>query len=146
MEQLNVDNSNENVEILDLNVHETIIDKKSTNNMKKTHKPLTIIIVIFVFVGLGLAYYYINRTNTKYKFLEKKMKVASSDYFKKYTSTNDSSSAYIVTLNMLKKANENGEKYDLKGLENCKANSTLSIITINYKDGTPKKVEVKLNC
>ena len=116
--------------------------KEKANNKPKGKIVLTLILVIIL---LAAAYLIILKNNSS-KNLENKLEKSSIDYFEKYMSTNDSTSTYIVTLDMLKNANKQGENYDLNGLEKCKTQSTLSRITINYNDGKPKKVEVELNC
>lgn len=141
MEQTN----NDNVEVLDLNIHEELVEKKEKSNNKNSQKTYIIVFLSIIIFGL-IGYYFYLINSGKDDYLEKKMEVASKDYYEKYISTNDSTSAYIVTLNMLINANNNGENYDLKGLEKCKPQSTLAIITVNYKNGDPKKVEVELNC
>jgi hypothetical protein len=103
-------------------------------------------IVIIIVILAGLSYYFMQKkpvVNTK---LENKITTASEDYFNKYISTNDSASTYTITLKMLKKANSNGENYDLKGLEKCDENKTLARVTVNYKNGKPKKTQVELKC
>lgn len=80
------------------------------------------------------------------KTLENKMKQSSKEFFEKYMSVNENSYEYIVTIDMLENANKQGEKYDLKGLEKCKKQITLSRISIDIKTGKVKKIEVELNC
>ena len=46
----------------------------------------------------------------------------------------------------LEKANQQGEKYDLKGLEQCDKEETFANITINYKNGKAKETQVELKC
>lgn len=134
--------NDEEIEVLDLNDTEKKSEPKEVKHYRKTYY----IIIITIFFLASLSYYFIIKNNSQNNFLKEKMKAASMDYFEKYISTNDSSSAYIVTLNMLKRANNQGENYDLNGFEKCKLQSTLALISINYKDGKPKEVEVELNC
>ena len=81
-------------------------------------------------------------TNT----LEKQMKKSSKEYFEKYMSINDNTSEYLITLDMLENANKQGEKYNLKGLEKCKKQATISKIIVDSKTREIKKIEVELNC
>ena len=130
----------DDIEVLDL--EENQISQKE----EKTKSKNGIIVGIIMIIVVLLAGYFLFIKNGSDKTLENKLKKASTDYFEKYMSTNDTTSTYVVTLDMLKSANSQGEDYDLKGLEKCKAQSTRSRITINYNDGKPKKVEVELNC
>ena len=105
--------------------------------MNKIGKILIVIIVLtiggyFIFINL-------NSSNN----LEDKIKKASSDYFEKYISTNETMSAYKVTL---KELIESGENYDLNELNKCDKEKTYAVISIDYKTGSPKKVEVELKC
>ena len=119
------------------------LDEEEKIEKQKSKKPVIIVIVLLILLILG---YFLFLKNNSDKTLEKKLKKASADYFEKYMSTNDTTSTYLVTLDMLKNANNQGENYDLKGLEKCKNKSTLSKITVNYNNGKPKKIEVELNC
>ena len=103
-----------------------------------------LIIVILIICG-GLGYYFalIQGENNK---LSKKIENASQDYFKKYMRTIETTSAYKVTLKQLNNANNNGDNYDLKGLEKCDKNKTYATITIDMSNGKIKKTEVKLSC
>lgn len=123
-----------------------VLDLEENQTSQKEEKSKNGIIIGIIIVILLLAGYFLFIKNGSDKTLENKLKKASTDYFEKYMSTNDTTSTYVVTLDMLKNANSQGENYDLKGLEKCKAQSTRSRITINYNDGKPKKVEVELNC
>ncbi len=123
----------DNIEVLDM-------------GKKEKRKPKTLIIITIIIILILAAVYFLITSNNSNKHLEEKLEKASIDYFEKYMSTNDSASSYVVTLEMLREANNQGETYDLKGLEKCKNQSTLSRITINYNNGKPKKVEVELNC
>ena len=123
-----------------------VLDLEENQTSQKEEKSKNGIIIGIIIVILLLAGYFLFIKNGSDKTLENKLKKASTDYFEKYMSTNDTTSTYVVTLDMLKSANSQGEDYDLKGLEKCKAQSTRSRITINYNDGKPKKVEVELNC
>ena len=123
-----------------------VLDLEENQTSQKEEKSKNEIIIGIIIVILLLAGYFLFIKNGSDKTLENKLKKASTDYFEKYMSTNDTTSTYVVTLDMLKNANSQGENYDLKGLEKCKAQSTRSRITINYNDGKPKKVEVELNC
>ena len=78
--------------------------------------------------------------------LEAQIKESSKQYFDKYMSINDNTNEYIVTLDMLENANKQGEKYNLKGLEKCKKQTTLSKIIVDSKTRETKKIEVELNC
>ena len=104
-----------------------------------------IILLIGVLLIIGSICFYIFNKGDDSK-LKSKMEVASKDYFEKYVSLAESASAYNVTLNMLEEANNNGETYDLNGLEKCDKEKTYASVTIDYKTGKPKNVEVKLNC
>ena len=125
----------DNVEVLDL-------------GKEKRKKPKTkgvIVLIILIVIGLVVGYFLYTKNDSNKK-LEDKIEVASVDYFEKYMSTNDSASTYVVTLDMLQDANNKAESYGLSGLENCQTDSTLARITINYKTGKPKNIEVELKC
>lgn len=106
-------------------------------------KVLLIIIILIVCGGLGYYFVVVQGAN---KELSKKMENASQDYFKKYMRTIETNSAYKVTLKELTEANQSGENYDLKGLENCNKEKTHSTITIDMSNGKITKTEVKLSC
>lgn len=99
---------------------------------------------LLVIIG-SLGYYFINNQEQNKK-LVKKIEAASQEYFKKYVRTNETASAYEITLKELIDANNNGENYDLKGLENCDKNKTYATISINMSNGKVTKTEVKLKC
>ncbi len=108
-------------------------------------KTKAVLIILFLIIIITLGYYFTMK-NKADSVLKNKIKTASIDYFEKYQSTNDSTSTYVITLDMLRNANNQGENYDLSGLEKCSKHSTLSRITIDYNNGQPKKVEVELKC
>ncbi len=112
----------------------------------KNKKVLFIIISIVILIAIAIVGYFFITSNQNNKNLEKKMITASTSYFEDYMSTNSSSSVYIVTLDMLNKANEEGDEYDLKGLEKCSKQTTLTRITIDFNTGKAAKTEVELNC
>ena len=97
---------------------EYLFDKEKKNNNKYIMfgALAAIILIILLFI---LSTGTINK-----KSLENKMKKSSKEYFEKYMSVNENSYEYIVTLEMLENANKQGEKYDLKGLEKCKKQTT----------------------
>ncbi len=132
------DNLSDEVEVLEI--------EKPDKEEKKEKSPFTLIIIIILIMLVTILGYLFFVQNKVDKKLENKIETASIDYFEKYMSTNDSASTYVVTLDMLINANNNGENYNLTGLEKCNKQSTLSRITINYNNGQPKKVEVELNC
>lgn len=78
--------------------------------------------------------------------LEKQMKKYSRQYYDKYMSINDNTNEYVVTLDMLENANKQGEKYNLKELEKCKKQTTITKIIVDSKSKSIKKIEVELNC
>ena len=115
--------------------------------MKNKKKVVLIVILIIIVVGAALAFLFLQNNESHNKELEDKMETASRDYFEKYVSANDSVNVYKVTLEDLETANkENGEEYDLKGLEKCDKTKTFANVTINYQDGTAKKAQVELKC
>ena len=131
---------NEEVETKDVKITNIELIEKP----KKSHIGLVIgIIIIIILIALSFIFMTNNKTDNK---LADVMAEASSDYFKKYMSVNDSTSAYVVTLDMLENANNEGENYNLTGLENCKKQSTLARVTVDFKTGEPRKIEVELNC
>lgn len=97
-----------------------------------------IVLIIIFLLPKGTT---ISKTN-----MEKQMKEYSKQYFDKYMSINDNTNEYVVTLDMLENANKQGEKYDLKGLEKCKKQTTTSRIIVDSKTREIKKIEVELNC
>ncbi len=112
--------------------------------MKK--KIIILIILILIITSGVVAYLYFKQNEEGINELEKKIDTASRDYFEKYVSANDSANSYIVTLKDLEKANQNGENYDLKGLEKCHKTNTYASVTIDYKTGKAKKTQVELKC
>ena len=113
--------------------------------MKKS-KIIAIIVIIIIVIAVIAGYLYFNEKEQANQELENKIDTAARDYFDKYVSTNDSRSVYEVTLEMLEEANQNGEEYDLKGLEKCDKTRTFSNVTINYKNGKAKDAQVELKC
>ncbi len=107
---------------------------------------LIVLTLVILAAAGGTAYYYFKTEENKTKKLEAKIDNASRDYFEKYISANDSANIYVVTLKDLEKANQNGENYDLKGLEKCNKTKTLANVTIDYKTGKAKKTQVELKC
>ena len=105
-------------------------------------KILIIIGIILIVVGVG-AYYFTNNQNNA---LKNQMKVAGEDYFEKYISTIETTSAYDITLKDLREANKKGENYKLDLLEKCNEDKTKTTITINMTDGKITITEVKLDC
>lgn len=99
------------------------------------------LLILLIIIAIG-GYFAFTSLNSSKK-LEEKIKVASSDYFEKYVSTNETMSAYKVTLNELI---ESGEDYDLNELNKCDKEKTYAVMSIDYKTGSPKKVEVELKC
>ena len=112
--------------------------------MKK--KIIIIIILILIVAGVGIGLYYFKDTENKTNELEQKIDTASRDYFEKYISANDSANSYMITLEDLEKANQNGEEYDLKGLEKCDKTKTFANVTIDYTTGKAKETQVELKC
>lgn len=110
-------------------------------------KKIFVIIVLILIIGFAVAgFLYFEGTEKETNELEKKMDTASRDYFEKYISANDSANSYKITLQDLEKANQNGEEYDLKGLEKCDKTNTFADVTIDYKTGKAKKTQVELKC
>ena len=114
--------------------------------MNKKGKIAIIIIIIINLCILGYYYSHKSGVNILDSGLETKMKTASEAYFNEYVRTNETASTYEVKLSDLEKANSEGKSYDLGGLEKCNKEETLSKITINFKDGNIKRVEVELKC
>ncbi len=112
--------------------------------MKKTL--LIVLTLVIIAASGGAIYYYTKTKETQNNELENKIDTASRDYFEKYISANDSANTYMVTLEDLEKANQNGENYDLKGLEKCDKTKTFSNVTIDYQTGKAKKTQVELKC
>lgn len=144
--------NNEEPIISDNNLYEEVIDEKLINNTsyekgdnkKKITKPLIIITTVVILLLIGVLLF-VNRGSSP-ENLEKQMKEASEKYFEKYMSINDNVNEYIVTLNMLQNANKQGEKYELKHLNKCKKQTTLTKIFVDSKEKKIKKIEVELNC
>ncbi len=110
-------------------------------------KKIIAVIVILLLIGaafIGVTYF--QNTEKQSNELEKKIDVASRDYFEKYVSANDSANTYKITLQDLEEANMQGEKYDLKGLEHCDKTQTFADVTIDYTNGKAKKTQVELKC
>ena len=112
--------------------------------MKGKWGVIVVIIVIIVSVVAGLFFFRKSEENLQAE--ENRMKEAAESYFDKYMSSNESTQVYEVTLGMLEEANDNGEEYDLTGLEDCSKTDTVAEITTNYQNGKPKKTEVTLEC
>lgn len=102
-------------------------------------KVLPILIIVIAVVGVGVVYLETTKQN---KELEKQMKDASVQYFEDYVSATDSASIYKITLKELEDKNE----YNINKLKKCDSDKTYANITINYKNGKPKKTEVNLKC
>ena len=106
-------------------------------------KSKTIILVGVIVVALAIGYYFLNNNGVENTELSDKMKAASKDYFEKNVSVNDTTSIYKITLERLENS---GEEYDLSGLENCDKEKTYANVTVNFKNGEAKDIEVKLSC
>lgn len=120
---------------------EELYGEKNNNTIKYILMvPLAVIIVLLI-LFLFPKSTTISKTN-----IENMVKESSKNYFEKYMSINDNTNEYTVTLDMLENANKQGEKYNLKGLEKCKKQTTLSKIIVDSKTRETKKIEVKLNC
>ena len=112
--------------------------------MKK--KVVLIILLIIVVIAAVGAFLFFKKTENQNNELGNKMQTASKAYFEKYVSAKDSINVYKITLKDLEEANQNGENYDLKGLENCDKTNTFANVTINYKNGKAKNAQVELKC
>ena len=120
---------------------EELYGEKNNNSIKYILMvPLAVIIVLLILFLFSKSTT-ISKTN-----IENIVKESSKNYFEKYMSINDNTNEYTVTLDMLENANKQGEKYNLKGLEKCKKQTTLSKIIVDSKTRETKKIEVKLNC
>ena len=146
-DSLNTDNiSNEEIENLDdnsfLNEEKNLYDNKNgkKNNIKY------IIIGLIAAIIVSFIIFLLTKGTTITKKLKTQMKEPSKQYYEKYMSINDNKNEYIVTLDMLENANKQGENYNLKGLEKCKKQTTLSKIIVDSKTRETKKIEVELNC
>lgn len=106
-------------------------------------KVKTIILIGIIVVVGALGYYFINNKANDNTELSNKIKVASADYFEKYISVNSATSIYKITLDTLENS---AEEYDLSGLENCDREKTYANVTVNFKNGEAKEIEVKLSC
>ena len=115
--------------------------KKVNSNKGKIILVVIILVIIVVAVGGFILF---DKANTQK--MSKEMETPALDYFDKYMSANTGASAYKVTLAMLKKANKNGENYDLKALEKCSDESTTATINIDYSNGKVTGTTVKLDC
>ena len=109
-------------------------------------KIIPIIFLVVLIIGGVDVYFYFQNIDNQNTELENKMSTASKAYFEEYVSANDSNNIYKVTLQDLEKANQQGENYDLKGLEQCDKEETFANITINYKNGKAKETQVELKC
>ena len=103
------------------------------------------VVILILFLGGVIAYFTVD-FNKLDPQAEKAMKTASMDYFNNYATVSSSSSAYKVTLKMLKEAKKEGAEYNLSALNNCDENKTYANITIDYINGEAKKAEVTLKC
>ena len=121
-----------------INEKEELYGEKKGNNIKY--------IIIGILIILFVIFLLIRGNNFNKNSLEKQMKLSSKDYYEKYMSINDYTNEYIVTLDMLENANKQGEKYNLKKLEKCKKQTTISKIIVDSKTRDIKKIEVELNC
>lgn len=121
-----------------INEKEELYGEKKANNIKY--------IIIGILIILFVIFLLIRGNNFNKNSLEKQMKLSSKDYYEKYMSINDYTNEYIVTLDMLENANKQGEKYNLKKLEKCKKQTTISKIIVDSKTRDIKKIEVELNC
>lgn len=108
--------------------------------MKKVILTIILIIIIAASVLLYLTY------QDKKEELEKALKTPAESYFVNNVSSNSNTSTYRITLKMLKKANQNGENYNLKKLNKCDDKKTYADVTVNFSDGSIKKTEITLNC
>ena len=117
---------------------EELYGEKKGNNIKY--------IIIGILIILFVIFLLIRGNNFNKNSLEKQMKLSSKDYYEKYMSINDYTNEYIVTLDMLENANKQGEKYNLKKLEKCKKQTTISKIIVDSRTRNIKKIEVELNC
>ena len=111
---------------------------------KGNKKGLIIIILLLVVCLFFVIWFWINKSNTEK--LEKLMEKPVLDYFEKYVSVNSGSSAYKVTLGMLKEANQEGEKYNLAKLTNCSNEKTYGIVSIDFATGKITDTKIKINC
>ncbi len=151
-----VGNQNEEVEELDLfasldskpNINlETTNNQinKQENDQTNNSKFFLVFIVVILLIAGGI-FGYIKWDEANNNKLEKAISDPAKDYFDKYMSANASASAYKVTLEMLKEANQAGENYDLKAFDKCDPKTTTVTITINYATGEISDTTVKLNC
>lgn len=115
------------------------------NETQKESKKGVIGLIIVILIVLGvLAFLIIDNNNQKN--MKKALKAPMLDYFDKYVSVNSTATSYKVTLKMLKEANKNGEKYNLKSLSKCDEDKTYATITIDFSTGKVMHTEYKLNC
>lgn len=115
------------------------------NESKKGKTGIIILIVVLVIIGIGVAFLFISDKQETNK-VEKAMKQPAINYFNNYMSVNSGSSAYKITLGMLKEANSNGENYDLKALDGCSDEKTYALITIDPTNGKVKSTKITKNC
>lgn len=135
-----VDNFNEDT-FLDENN-----DLYENHNNKKISKRYILIGVSAAILLLMIIFALPKTKIIKKNNIENQLKEYSTQYFNKYMSINDNTNEYIVTLDMLENANKQGEKYNLKGLEECKKQTTLSKIIVDSKTREIKKIEIEENC
>ncbi len=116
------------------------MEKSKKGNMK------IVIIAIICVVVLALAggYIFMNKQNDTN--LEKDLKGPVSDYFDKYMSVYSGTSAYKVTLQMLKDANDEGETYNLKPFAKCNYDKTYATVQVDFATGGIKNIEYKFDC
>lgn len=106
-------------------------------------KAKILIFIGIIVIGISLGYSFMTKAGDGPNDLKKKVDVASRDYFEKNISVNETTSTYKITLDMLYSS---GEGYDLSGLEDCDKNKTYSEVLVDFKNGKPKKVNIKLSC
>ena len=106
-------------------------------------KKKIIVLILLILIVAVIGFFYFKDTENQTNNLEKKVATASSDYFEKYVSANDSANSYKVTLKDLEEANQNGEEYDLKGWKNVTKlkHSLMSLLIIKPE----KQKKHKLN-
>lgn len=115
--------------------------KKGKSNKGKI---IFVVIILVIVLGAVVGFILFDKANTEK--MNKAMETPALDYFDKYMSANTGASAYKVTLGMLKKANKEGENYDLKVLDKCSDEKTTATINIDYSNGKVTGTTVKLDC
>ena len=91
-----------------------------------------------------MALYFYNKTEEE-KSLKNELTPIAEDYFDNYMSVNTGSNIYEVTLEDLRRVNEDDADYDLSKFTDCEDDSAVKI-TIDYSTGKVTKTEVELNC